>query len=143
MDTLCDLCRTNASVPILICCSMQGTALANAKILRTQNLAVVTLTSEMSSQDIRVAIDTFQTGQVHIMITTGYVRGLIDLKTPMIIINYDLPKPDAYARRINFTGESWIAKRTVFISLVKMTERNKVMQLKRKLGLRWILLYPE
>lgn len=53
----------------------------------------------MSSEDIRIAIDTFQCCQVHIMITTGYIRGLIDLRTPMIVINYDLPKPDAYARR--------------------------------------------
>lgn len=43
MDILCDLCRTNTSVPILVCCSMQGTAFANAKILRAQNLPVVTL----------------------------------------------------------------------------------------------------
>uniref|UniRef100_A0A1I8EYF7 Helicase C-terminal domain-containing protein n=1 Tax=Wuchereria bancrofti TaxID=6293 RepID=A0A1I8EYF7_WUCBA len=139
MDTLCDLCRTNTSVPILICCSMQGTAFANAKILRAQNLPVVTLTSEMSSDDIRIAIETFQLCQVHIMITTGYIRGLIDLKTPMIIINYDLPKPDAYARRINFVGESWIAKHTVFISLIKMSERHKLSQVKEKLGLRWFL----
>uniref|UniRef100_A0AAF5PMB3 Helicase C-terminal domain-containing protein n=1 Tax=Wuchereria bancrofti TaxID=6293 RepID=A0AAF5PMB3_WUCBA len=142
MDTLCDLCRTNTSVPILICCSMQGTAFANAKILRAQNLPVVTLTSEMSSDDIRIAIETFQLCQVHIMITTGYIRGLIDLKTPMIIINYDLPKPDAYARRINFVGESWIAKHTVFISLIKMSERHKLSQVKEKLGLRWFLVFP-
>nr|CRZ22108.1 Bm8152 [Brugia malayi] len=143
MDTLCDLCRTNTSVPILICCSMQGTAFANAKVLRAQNLPVVTLTSEMSSDDIRVAIETFQLCQVHIMITTGYIRGLIDLRTPMIIINYDLPKPDAYARRINFVGESWIAKHTVFISLIKMSERHKLSQIKEKLGLRWFLVFPD
>ncbi|CAG9530448.1 unnamed protein product [Cercopithifilaria johnstoni] len=143
MDTLCDLCRINTSVPILICCSMQGTTLANAKILRAQNLPVVTLTSEMSSNDIRIAIDIFEFRQVRIMIATGYVRGLIDLKTPMIIINYDLPKPDAYARRVNFTGEPWIAKHTVFISLIKMVERQKLCQLKEKLGLRWILVYPD
>uniref|UniRef100_A0A158Q8T2 Helicase C-terminal domain-containing protein n=1 Tax=Elaeophora elaphi TaxID=1147741 RepID=A0A158Q8T2_9BILA len=142
MDTLCELCRMNTSAPILICCSMQGTIFANAKILRAQNLPVVTLASEMSSDDIRVAIDAFESCQVRIMVATGYVRGLIDLKTPMIIINYDLPKPDAYARRINFTGESWIAKQTVFISLIKMAERQKLSQLKEKLGLRWILVYP-
>ncbi|KAL3990610.1 hypothetical protein ACH3XW_32485 [Acanthocheilonema viteae] len=143
MDALCDLCRINTSVPILICCRMQGTALANAKILRAQNLPVVTLTSEMSSDDIRIAIETFELCQVHIMIATGYIRGLVDLKTPMIVINYELPKPDAYARRVNFTGESWIARHTVFISLIKMTEIKKLCQLREKLGLRWILMYPD
>uniref|UniRef100_A0A915PDT0 Helicase C-terminal domain-containing protein n=1 Tax=Setaria digitata TaxID=48799 RepID=A0A915PDT0_9BILA len=139
MDTLCGLCRTNTSVPILVCCTMQGTAFANAKILRAQNLPVVTLTSDLSSEDIRTAIDTFQSSQVRIMITTGYIRGLIDLKSPIIIINYDLPRPDAYARRVNFMGNSRIAERTVFISLIKMSERQKLSCLKRKLGLRWIL----
>ncbi|KAM3727657.1 putative ATP-dependent RNA helicase [Dirofilaria immitis] len=139
IDTLCELCRMNTSVPILICCKMQGTVFANAKILRSQNLPVVTLSSDMSSEDIRIAIDTFQFCQVHIMIATGYIRSLIDLKTPMVIINYDLPKPDAYARRINFTNETWIAKNTVFISLIKMTERQKLLYLKKTLGLRWIL----
>lgn len=53
----------------------------------------------MSSYDLRTAISTFELCQVRIMIATGYVRGLIDLKRPTVIINYDLPKPDAYARR--------------------------------------------
>ncbi|VDN45394.1 unnamed protein product [Gongylonema pulchrum] len=73
------------------------------------------------------------------MMTTGYIRGLIELWTPMVIINYDMPMPDAYARRVTFTGESWKARNTVFITLFRMHERQRLLSLKAELGLRWIL----
>lgn len=56
-------------------------------------------TRNLAPEDIQVAIDSFQSGRVRILMTTGYIRGLINLRTPMIIINYDMPKPDAYSRR--------------------------------------------
>ncbi|VDM98025.1 unnamed protein product [Thelazia callipaeda] len=139
VDVLCNLCQMTTSVPILICCKMEGTAFLNAQILRSRNMPVITLTGSLSPDELQNAIDTFQSCHVNIMIATGYVRGLIDLNMPMVIINYDLPKPDAYARRVNFTRETWIAKNTVFITLIKLNERNKIRKLRKDLELRWIL----
>jgi ATP-dependent RNA helicase RhlE len=98
--------------------------------LRRAGLKVTSLQGDLPQHRRQVAIDSFRSGSVKILVATDIAARGIDILSISHVINYDMPEsPDDYIHRIGRTGR--VEKTGEALTFVSRVDDNKINALEK------------
>eukprot|EP01123_Difflugia_compressa_P014309 TRINITY_DN726_c0_g1_i2.p1 TRINITY_DN726_c0_g1~~TRINITY_DN726_c0_g1_i2.p1 ORF type:complete len:396 (+),score=80.11 TRINITY_DN726_c0_g1_i2:95-1282(+) len=123
LETLCDLYdKLNIAQAVIFCNTKKKVELLTDE-LRSRDFTVSAIHGDLEPSERNIIFNEFKTGSSRILISTDLLARGIDVHGVSLVINYDLPQPDNFAKYIHRIGRSGrFGRKGVAINLVSKND---------------------